>query len=851
MKYTKENIHKTYSISSMLTMSIVITVIIVSSLSVCVSYLRAKNRSQNDLANDMNKNLNEITDILEMPLWAYDIETIEDIGKLYSKNDTIVKLEIIDSLGKTLFNNERKDSGITLTRKKNVYHDNHVAGVVNMALSSKRYEEGIDQLLMSASITVGTNLLVLLLFTGYFLRRFLNKPLGKLREIVNSYAKGDYLQKDFNMPYIEFIPVVDIIKSMGLKITAQIDDLKMAQKKYRDIFENAVEGVFQIGLDERFIAINPAFAEIYGYDSPTELVKKKSAKDFFRSEEVFYSILKELDQSSVIKMVEFEGINKYNQTIWLSVSARVVIDHQGKALYYEGSLKDISDLKEKEVAKRKQQEADAANKAKTLFIANMSHEIRTPLNSILGMAELLDGTHCNQDQKEYIHVLKSSGKFLQFIINDILDFSKIEADQLDLENIPFNLNSILEDVINIISPNNDNIIIEHYIHSDIDQILIGDPVRIRQILINLAGNAVKFTKKGSVKIELYSKKSPYNTLFIEFKVVDTGIGIEKTKLDSIFQSFSQADSSMNRQYGGTGLGLAISKRLVGMMGGKLKVRSEINEGSVFYFTLEFKVSELTEMDLNKQDIQIETLPQLRVLLADDIEPNRTVIHKFLQDYPLELVDAENGLDALKLYKEEYFDLILMDVEMPVMNGLDATKSIRKWELEEGKVKTPIIVISAHAFGVQKKRCFEAGCDRLIIKPVRKNELINCISEVIEGKELPSKDLKEIPPLLKSNENYTVYIDKIFEDLMPEFVNYFNETLGVMERALLSNKYEDLIRLAHGLKGSSRNYELFELGEIFLAIEESAKKKAPVDITIKMDKAKNYIKNIIVEFVDKD
>ncbi|MCP3926374.1 MAG: response regulator [Desulfobacterales bacterium] len=844
-----------YSIAFMLTSSILATIVLVSSIAISISYIKATENAKNSLERDITKNLTEITDILEMPLWAYDSETIEDIGKLYSRNESIVKLKIIDSLGITLFETDKKDKGNTLGKRASVFHNNKIAGTVEVVLSASKYEEAIEQILSSGSVTLLINLTVLLILTGFFLRRFLNKPLNRLSDIVNSYSLEKYSSEDFKMPYKEFVPVVNVIQSMSLKITEQIEDLKAAKKKYSDIFENAVEGIFQFGTDNKFIDVNPAMAKIFGYKNPKDLIDNQKAAPFLKSKGVLGLIKKELDQNNIIETYEFEGLNKEGVTIWLSMSAKTVKDANGKIIYYEGSLKNISDLKEKKRAERKQKEADAANRAKTNFLAKMSHEIRTPLNSILGMAELLEHTKCNKDQTEYINVLQSSGEFLQVIINDILDFSKIEADQLDLEVIPFNIINIVEDVINIFSTGNRNVTVSFKFINNIEHILLGDPVRIRQVLINLVGNAVKFTKKGSIKIEIDPKEISENKIKTEFKIIDTGIGIDKSKLEMIFQSFSQADSFTNRQYGGTGLGLAISRRLVEAMGGTLNVKSKINEGSVFFFTLEFSISDLIKKVSFSETEEIKTIPELKILLADDIEPNRTVIHKYLQDFPVKIIDADNGEIAFDLFKKEKFDLILMDVEMPVMNGLTATKAIRKLEKENSAPAVPLIIISAHAFGEQKLKCFEAGCDRLIVKPVRRAELINNISDIFQISDRIERiaDTKKVEDIPKNNneEANIIYIDNIFEDLIPDFFIYFKETLEVMDKALLARNFDDLYRLGHGLKGSSRNYELYDLGEIFMSIEHASEKKSITDITLKMNEARKYINKINVEFIQKD
>lgn len=551
--------------------------------------------------------------------------------------------------------------------------------------------------------------------------------------------------------------------------------------------------------------------------------------------------------------------------LWLSASARIERDPEGKILYFEGSIFDISDRKEKEEAEKRQKAADAASQAKTLFIARMSHELRTPLNSVLGMTELLSETNPSPDQLEYIRLLQSSGEFLESIINDILDFSKIEAQQLVLDDIPFDLQKTLDDVAAIVNvrAREKNLPVTVSIDPSIHRTLSGDPVRLKQILINLGGNAVKFTRDGMVKIELTQAQALGHSDTCEhilFKVTDTGIGIPGDMREIIFDSFTQADSFIKRQYGGTGLGLSICKRLVELMGGSIGVESVEGEGSTFFFTLSLKkTKDPTDVEAKGPvDSEIH-LPPLTILLADDIEPNRTVVHKFLKKSPVTLIDAVNGLEAYETFVQGKIDLILMDVEMPVMNGLEATRKIRLWEKEHGLAPTPLIVLSAHAFGEQKRQCYDAGCNDLLVKPIRKNDLVRAIGLAVSQSSSPDRaddpgkpdaPIAE-PGRLMENLPEKVYVDVMFEDLMKGFFDYFEESLAAMNTAAREKDFDSLYRLGHGLKGSARNYEFFELGDLFFQIEKAAADKNLDDALHFMKLARNYLETVEVEFIEKE
>lgn len=871
-----ENIHsgngnkqfRRRSISLRLTTSIILTVLIVSICSNYILYTQTRRKARSDLENSINRSISSIVDILEMPLWAYDEETIEDIGKLYADNELVARLVIRDSLDKTLFENIKVTNDETIVKSRIVYHGKKIAGSVEMALTSSSYKRMMRQILWSNIITAAVNLSVLILLTGFFLRLYLKKPMTSLSSLVDSYASGGYDNIDTSGHYAEFESVVNVVTDMGNKITYQMEELRVAEKKFRGIFENALEGIFQFSPEGSILSANPAVATLFGFESPEEMANSVTDIGYqcFSSPEALQQILDLMDPNGVLTAHEVEIKQKNGEYAWASLSLRTEKGEDGKVLYYEGSMIDISDKKEKEAAERRQKAADAANQAKTLFIAKMSHEIRTPLNSVLGMTELLKETDLSGSQQEYIDVLYSSGEFLQAIINDILDFSKLEARQFEMEQIPFSLSDVANEVFGLFAfkAKEKRIAFNTSLAPEISPFVIGDPLRLKQILINLIGNAIKFTSYGSVSIEIKKiadspeSKDRENILF---SISDTGIGIPFSKQDKIFDSFTQADSFVSRQYGGTGLGLSICKKLVEHMGGEISVESHEGTGTEFSFTLGFRLADKESLAKASETDENALSPGMKILLVDDIPPNRTVIHKFLEAYSPVITDAENGREAMDKFTTESFDFVLMDVEMPVMNGLEATEAIRRWEDENGLKSTPLIVLSAHAFGEQRKKCFEAGCDDLLVKPIRKKDLINTIASLT----LDKKDFHDI--VKRSNlENAsevsistqpetviapdTIQIDSDFEDLFPDFVNYFYETLEHMTVAASDKDFESLFRLGHGLKGSARNYELYDLGNIFLSIEKAAQDDKLETIMFNIEKAKTYLDSVNVEFVNK-
>ena len=380
--------------------------------------------------------------------------------------------------------------------------------------------------------------------------------------------------------------------------------------------------------------------------------------------------------------------------------------------------------------------AEEATLTKSSFLANMSHEIRTPLNGIIGMANLALMDENNTDsQKEHIADIKQSGESLLDIINEILDISKIEADKLVLEEVEFSIRNILEKIKKLLSVKtlSKELDFNLNITSDVPDVMMGDPLRIRQILINLVGNAIKFTNKGSITINVKLLKKEGNKVTIKFSVEDTGVGISKNKIPNLFELYNQVNKSTSRTHGGTGLGLSISKKLVEMMDGTINVESEIGKGSKFYFILELQegksngVKEITPQKKNEEKTKKTLSKKLSILIAEDQIINRKIITEFLKKEGHEVTVAENGKIALEKAKLKKFDIIFMDVQMPEMDGLKATKLIREFE-KDNNINTPIAAMTAHAMKGDKEICLAAGMNYYISKPINPHELYSVLEK---------------------------------------------------------------------------------------------------------------------------
>jgi len=410
-------------------------------------------------------------------------------------------------------------------------------------------------------------------------------------------------------------------------------------------------------------------------------------------------------------------------------------------------MRDITSRESKEMASEKAREnAEAEARARRIFLAKMSHEIRTPMNGIMGMTDLALQADPPEEIADYLEIIKKSSDSLLNIINDILDYSKVESGKMELEELPFNLKQLIEETISIFNPEikKKNIEVNTLFCPDLPGNIIGDPTRIKQIFINLLGNAVKFTDNGTIIIGINKDETPSafnheeNTISLLCYVEDTGIGIESEKLVNIFEPFLQSDSAISREYGGTGLGLSICKSLIQLMGGEIKVDSNPGKGSRFYFNLILKSAENLKKD-NKISMESKIFNYkwsgYSVLLAEDNRVNRIIAEKLLTRAGLKVINCENGIEAVELWEIEKPDLILMDLQMPEMDGTEATEQIRKIEKEKGLNRIPIIALTAHIMSEEKNYAINSGMNGWVEKPVKPEMLYSEIARFLpEDKE---------------------------------------------------------------------------------------------------------------------
>jgi PAS domain S-box-containing protein len=600
-----------------------------------------------------------------------------------------------------------------------------------------------------------------------------------------------------------------------------VRELAESEERFALAVRGTNDGIWDWDIRSGEVFFSPRWKRMVGYeddelpDNFTAFEKLLHPEDHDR---VMATLNEYLDNQSQRYSVEFRFRHKDGSWRWILARGRALRDADGKPYRMAGSHTDVTERKhDEEELRQARHAAEAANSSKSVFLANMSHEIRTPMNGIIGMSELLLGTPLDSSQREYLEMLKQSADSLLELLNDILDFSKIEAGKMELDSHEFDLNAIVTETVQAMGVRafQKRLVLLHHISPEIPARLIGDDGRLRQILINLVGNAIKFTHKGGVTIEVNVESETADLIMLHFKINDTGIGIAGNMHERIFEAFTQAEASTTRRYGGTGLGLAICRDLVDLMHGRIWVESQPDVGSTFHFTAAFgRTSGISIKPMSpRPEPTVTAQASMKVLVVEDGHVNQLVSSRMLQKRGHLVTLASSGQEALDFFKSEPFDIILMDVQMPGMNGLEATAAIRVIEQDTGR-HVPIVAMTANAMKGDRELCLAAGMDDYLAKPLRSAEVFQTIEKFSRSPQ-HSEGAQLSPPLLESVPqsqppagvafDATAFRESAGDDkLMRKLIAIFPEDtqkyLRKAEKALAADKARPLYEAAHSLKG---------------------------------------------------
>jgi PAS domain S-box-containing protein len=602
--------------------------------------------------------------------------------------------------------------------------------------------------------------------------------------------------------------------------------------------------------------VNPKFVEVTGYERSE--VSGKTPR-ILKSGELPREVYDKL-WATITSGDEWQGVfhnrKKNGELYWAAASISPLKDAAGSITHFVGVQEDITAVKlfEQELKSAKET-AETANQAKSDFLASMSHEIRTPMNAIIGMAELLLEGPLDEEQKRYVTTLRNAGDNLLNIINDILDISKIEAGYLELHETAFDVRELVDAVCDTMAVRvrEKGLTLDCIMGADVPGRLSGDAGRLRQVLLNLVGNAVKFTEEGGITITVERDGASGGNDILTFSISDTGIGIPQDKIPHIFEKFTQADSSTTRKYGGTGLGLTISRRLVELMGGRIWVTSTVGAGSTFFFTASLapaaddEDARAPEEDTAAAPGVIPETRPLAILLVDDSEDNRLLIQSFLKNTPFKVDMARNGREAVDMFTASAYDIVLMDIQMPVMDGHEATRQIRQWERSQGRRATPVLALTAYALEEEIRKSYEAGCTGHLTKPVSKSALIEAIRRHVKDIPVAEGTFAAGEAGSKTSATTVVKIDRDLEDLIPGYLEKRLADVTSIREAVGKNDLETIRVLGHTMKGSGGGYGFDRITEIGRELEEAAKTGDKEKCQQQANELANYLAHLTITY----
>lgn len=855
---------------------IIITLVVSATLMLvafgCLNYYKEYQDTQKKLQQNLETMSDQLALSLSQPLWTLNMEGAGKVIESFMKNRNLYAVVIKDQskIAIAMTRDEQwrpvsisQDiSGSGLYHKQSrLTYAGQTIGTLDVYVTLRFITEDLRHSMIMNGIYLLFFNIILLSILFLALMNTVIKPLKIIEDYALQVSTTDYNDKVY-MPYIKpakeithlkmaIEKMVEQDKARFLELQSSQMAMRDADAKYRGIFNNATEGIFQIAWDGRPLTVNPALARILAYDSPSELLDhfKDTSLEIYSNPARRNEFIFQIKKQGFVKDFEYPARRKDGVNITTLIDAHVIRNSEGRVLYYEGIVRDITQKKHMEELRIAKEAAEKTAQSQNEFLANISHEIRTPMNAIIGFTHLALKNNLTPKLDNYLRTIARSSENLLHLINNVLDFSKIEADRLELEVVDFKLDEIIKNISEIISleAEEKGIAYINAVHASVPNDLVGDPYRLNQILLNLADNAIKFTSSGKVMMTVEPIETGQSDCLLMFSVKDTGIGMTAEHISKLFRPFSQADSSVTRRFGGTGLGLAISKHLVERMGGKILVESQPGKGSLFYFTLHFqrrqhKLNPNIGADTSPQakawaqERALQNIRGARVLLVDDNVINQELTTEILKETGLTVDISNNGREALSQVSENDYDLILMDVQMPVMSGFEATVIMRN---EERLKEVPIVAMTAHDTVRDKQDCLKAGMNDYITKPLNMDLLTHMLVKWIKPRTQPEKS--QPFPNVKDSESVTSEIDsamslpgidladglerlqgnkRLYIKLLQTFMRHYQSAADDIESAVREEDYGKAIAFAHAIIGASANLSLINVASSLRRLQEA-------------------------------
>ncbi len=885
----KRSLIRRYSYATILVVTLILLVF--SSVAILYSIIETNKK----ITLRLSKTVSIARGSLPSALWNLEEEIIKDLGETLCKEEGIDAVVILDDTGEKFFEKFKGKYKFFVDFREASFYKSNVSeikylgqkvGTVQVAISRDTYMRALIVNIVSIVL-----LTVILIFGGsltsiFVTRKYVFQPLTKLEHSAASIAEGD-LETEIDTSSEDEIgnlarafdgmrkSVKQLVKDLKDKnkalneakktlekeVKKRTADLTNSQQMLKIVLDNIERRIYWKNIKGIIVGGNRVFLKDLGLNNPEELYGKTESDLWKRREvaELFEGLSAHVTEKNKAKVNVTEAVlDNSGERKWFDISCTPLKDSDDKITTVLCTYRDITNAKQTEEELRKaKDEAERANKAKDKFLANVSHEIRTPMNSIIGFTEQILKTNLTSKQKNYLMRLDSSAHYLLRIINDILDFSRMELGELDISNIGFPLKNVLENVESIFYDQAEQKCIKLRIKiiNDVPVFLIGDEDRLKQILNNLVGNAIRYTKRGQVNIEVSCLEKRKDSANILFSVRDTGCGIPEKDKEKIFLPYEQLNVSSISTARGIGLGLTIAQQLVTLMGGKIDVTSEIGKGSTFYFVIPFKFksekrkTDIYNKDITKKDLNFACLNDLYILLAEDDDSSRYLLKDILEQAGIRVDEVKNGKEAIKAIKSTPYDIVLLDMQMPEVEGYEVCEEIRK---DPRVDDLTIIAVTAHAIVGDRKKCIDSGANDYISKPINSEQLLLTIKKWVQQKgkissrekiktqdtlgesssfefkeSLDGLDIKDVSKRLKID-------TETFKRSLKAFEIEHTATIENIKSYLVQKNYKEANKQLHTLIGSAGNIAAKEVETVARDLKSALEKG---DINLEMRAAK--------------